>query len=167
MPNFFQRLKAALKDLLFPRAAGNTADFVIHPNMNSLQEAILRAISPQSGPSSDPHLSSLVTAGITWLGTTLPEPDLQVKKEFLRKRGGKRKDDNIIERHPIYDLFKRPNPYTSGSTLWKAFAYSWIIHGNAYFIKFRNPFGQVVQLWYEPHFNIRARWVGDKQGEYI
>jgi HK97 family phage portal protein len=132
-----------------------------------MSDAILRAVSPSSQPSDDPHLSSLVAAGYTWLGSTLPEPDLQVKKEFLRKQGGKKKDDNVIERHPIYDLFKRPNPYTSGSTLWKAFAYSWIIDGNVYLLKIRNDFGQVIQLWYEPHFNVRARWVNDRNGEYV
>jgi HK97 family phage portal protein len=156
----------ALKSVPFPQVGGGP-QVIIYPNMNAWQDAITRALSPSTQPSSDPHLSSLVAAGYTWLGSTLPEPDLQVRKEFLRKRGGKKQDDNVIERHPIYDLFKRPNPYTSGSTLWKAFGYSWIISGNVYFLKIRNEFGQVVQLWYEPHFNVQARWVNDRNGEYI
>lgn len=135
--------------------------------MNAWQDAITRALSGATQPSDDPHLSSLVAAGYTWLGSTLPEPDLQVKKEFLRKRGGKKQDDNVIERHPIYELFRRPNPYTSGSTLWKAFAYSWIIKGNVYFLKRRHRDGRVLELWYEPHFNVQARWVNDQNGEYI
>lgn len=156
----------ALKSVPFPQV-GSGPQVLIYPNMNAWQDAITRALSPGTQPSDDPHLSSLVAAGYTWLGSTLPEPDLQVKKEFLRKQGGKKKDDNVIERHPIYELFRRPNPYTSGSTLWKAFAYSWIISGNVYFLKIRNQFGQVIQLWYEPHFNVRARWVNDRNGEYI
>lgn len=135
--------------------------------MNALQDALLRAISPQSQPSDDPHLSSLVAAGYTWLGITLPEPDLQVRKEFQRKAGGKKRDDNIIEKHPLYEIFERPNPYMSGSTLWKAFAYSWIIDGNAYWLKTRNALGQVVEIWPEPHQFIQARWVNDLNGEYI
>lgn len=160
-------LRSAFKDVPFGEAGGNNSPVVIFPTMNAMQDAILRAISPQSQPSDDPHLSALVAAGYTWLGNTLPEPDLQVKKEFQRKEGGKKRDDNVIEKHRIYDLFKRPNPQTSGSTLWRAFAYSWIINGNAYFIKYRNEIGQVVQIRNEPYLNIRARWVNDQQGEYI
>src|SRR5688572_15151963 len=114
--------------------------------MNAWQDAITRALSPGTQPSDDPHLSSLVAAGYTWLGSTLPEPDLQVKKEFLRKQGGKKKDDNVIERHPIYPILQRPNQQNSGSNLWRAFARSWIIDGNAYWLKYRNRYGQVVQI---------------------
>jgi HK97 family phage portal protein len=135
--------------------------------MNHWQDAIIRALSPGNQPSDDPHLSSLVAAGYTWLGSTLPEPDLQVKKEFLRKRGGKKQDDNVIERHPIYPLLKRPNPQTSGSNLWRAFARSWIIDGNAYWLKFRKESGVVVQIRNEPHENVKARWVNDQNGEYL
>jgi HK97 family phage portal protein len=165
---FLEKLKSFLKAAVpFPEGSNTAAHVTIYPNMNSLQDAILRAISPQVGPSDDPHLSSLVAAGYTWLGITLPEPDLQVKKEFRRKAGGKKRDDNIIEKHPLYDLFERPNPYMSGSNLWKAFAYSWIIDGNAYWLKTRNRVGQVVEIWPEPHQFIQARWINDLNGEYI
>lgn len=167
--SFYESIKSFFKSIPFPGSnQGSSSDpVIIYPDLNSMSAAVLALTSPQSQPSSDPHLSSLVAAGVTWLANTLPEPDLQVKKEFLRKQGGKQRDDNVIERHPLYELFDRPNPYTSASVLWKAFAYSWIIAGNVYFIKIRNSFGQVVQLWYEPHFTIRARWINDKQGEYI
>lgn len=164
----FREIKAQ-KSVQFPQQGSNN-QVVIFPTMNSLQDAILRAISPGSQPSDDPNLSALVAAGWNWLGLTLAEPDIQVKKGFLRKRDGKKRDDNVIETHPIYQLLAfdgRPNRRYSAPTLWKAFAYSWIIDGNGYILKFRNRFGQVVELWYEPHFTIRARWVNDRQGEYI
>lgn len=157
----------ALKSIPFGETGGTSSPVIIYPDLNSMSDAILRAVSPQSQPSDDPHLSSLVAAGYTWLGSTLPEPDLQVKKEFLRKRGGKKQDDNVIERHAIYDLIKRPNPYTSFSNLMRAFAYSWIIDGNVYLRKVRNDSGVVIQIWYEPHFNVQARWVNDRNGDYI
>jgi HK97 family phage portal protein len=163
----FSEIKA-MKSVPFGGTGAGGGDVVIFSSLNAMSAAILQSLSPQSQPSSDPNLSSLVTAGITWLGSTLGEPDLQVKKEFLRKRDGKKKDDNVIERHPLYPLMKRPNPQTSGSTLWRAFAYSWIIDGNAYFIKYRNNFGgRIVQLRNEPYFTIQARWVNDNNGEYI
>lgn len=167
----FSEIKAekALKSVRYPQSPSGL-NYVIYPNMNSLQEAILRALGPQTEPSSDPNMSSLVAAGYTWLGTTIAEPDLQVKKGFQRKRNGKKRDDDLVDKHRFYELLAfdgRPNPYTSASTLWRAWAYSWIISGNSYFLKFRNAFGQVAQLWYEPHFTIKARWVNDKNGEYI
>ncbi len=164
---FLDTIKSFLKSLPFAGSGGSNQPYVIFNSLNDMSAAILRAQSPQSAPSDDPHLSSLVAAGITWLANTLPEPDLLVKKNFQRKRGGKKRDDDVIERHPFYQLIDEPNPEDTGSDLWKSFAYSWIIRGNVYFIKFRNTFGQVTQLRYEPHFTIKARWRNDKQGEYI
>jgi HK97 family phage portal protein len=158
--------QAATKSVPFP-AHGSSGPFVIYPTMNDWQHAIAASLSGGTQPSSDPSLSSLVAAGYTWLGSTLPEPDLQVKKEFLRKRGGKKQDDNVIERHAIYPLLKRPNRQNSGSNLWRAFARSWIIDGNAYWLKRRNKYGQVVEIRNEPHENVKVRWVNDQNGEYI
>lgn len=157
----------AVKSVPFDNQTVANSPQIIFPDLNSMSAAVLGLLSPNSQPSDDPHLSSLVAAGVTWLANTLPEPDLQVKKEFLRKRAGKKRDDNVIETHALYKLMDRPNPEESGSNLWKSFAYSWIIRGNVYFIKIRNDFGQVVRLYYEPHFKVKARWVNDKQGEYI
>lgn len=166
--SFLSRVKAAIKSLPFPNSASSGGvDHIIYPDINSMSAAVLRLISPQSKPSDDPHLSALVAAGVTWLANTLPEPDLLVKKNFQRKRGGKKRDDDVIEKHPFYKLMDEPNPEDTGSDLWKSFAYSWIIKGNVYFIKIRNDQGAVIRLYYEPHFTIRARWVNDKQGEYI
>lgn len=162
----FSEIKAAKKALPFPDNNSN-GPLVIFPTLNDMSAAVLRLFSPQSQPSDDPHLSSLVHAGITWFANTLPEPDLLVKKNFQRKRGGKKRDDDVIERHPFYQLMEEPNPEDTGSDLWKSFAYSWIIKGNVFFIKIRNDFGQVIRIYYEPHFTIKARWRGDKQGEYI
>lgn len=165
----FAEIKAQKKDISFQHQGGNNS-VLIYPNMNSWQDAILRSLSPNSQPSDDPNLSALVAAGWNWLGLTLAEPDIQVKKGFLRKKAGKKRDDNIIETHRFYEFFGfegRPNRRYSAPTLWKAFAYSWIIDGNAYFLKLRHSSGRIVEVWYEPHFTIKARWVNDNQGEYI
>lgn len=161
----FSEIRAE-KALRFDQAVSQGPQ-VIFSSMQNWQDWILRSLSPQSQPSDDPHLSSLVAAGITWLASTLPEPDLLVKKNFQRKRGGKKRDDDVIERHPFYQLMDEPNPEDTGSDLWKSFAYSWIIKGNVYFFKVRNDFGQVIRLYYEPHFKVKARWVNDRQGRYI
>lgn len=93
--------------------------------------------------------SSLIMAAVNWMGTVLPEAPIQVKK---------RKSPKVWEPlpdHPLVALINRPNPYYSGRLLWKSFAYSWIVSGNVYFLKKRNQRGVVIELWYEPHDNVR------------
>lgn len=100
--------------------------------------------------------SSLVMAAVNWLGRVLPEAPLIVAGR--EQTDGK---ENKIENHPATQLFKRPNPYYTGSTLFKQFAYSWIIDGNVYFLKVRNGGRQVTELWYVPPEMISPRWPKD------
>jgi len=71
-------------------------------------------------------------------------------------------DDDGLEtplpRHPLARLWRKPNDYYSGTTLCKAFGYSWIISGNPYVIKIRNGAGQVIQLWYVPPQMMTPLW---------
>lgn len=108
--------------------------------------------------------SSLVMAAVNWTGTALPEAPIDVLS---------RKAPKVFEPlpdHPMADLLSHPTRYLdgqdvrewyAGELLWKAFAFSWIVDGNVYFRKVRNAMGQVVQLWYEPHFTCRPRWPQD------
>ena len=130
-----------------------------HISAEAVQE-MAQDMSPQSQPSSDPQQSSLVMSAVRWVSSTLPEAPVEVMKPT-------EEDDERIKNHKLTKIICEPNPYTDEPTLWKAFAYSWIISGNAYWIKFRNPFGAVVELWNEPFFCIRPRWVNDKKGPYI
>jgi HK97 family phage portal protein len=99
--------------------------------------------------------SSLVMSAVNWLGRVLPEAPLQVMR--ADKKG---KEEPVIG-HPAIALLKRPNPFYSGATLWKTFALSWISEGNPYFLKVRNGFGEVIQLWYVPPSMITPRWPED------
>lgn len=110
-----------------------------------------------------PSASSLVTAGVRWAGNTLPEPPLQVKKST-----GNKGESEPIPDHPLAQLWRRPNAFYSGSTLMKSFANSWITKGDVYIRKVWNYAGtRPVELWYEPHWLIRPRWVGDNKGGWI
>jgi HK97 family phage portal protein len=99
--------------------------------------------------------SSLVMSAVNWLGRVLPEAPLQVMQA-----DGKGKEEPIVG-HPAIKLLNRPNPFYSGASLWKSFALSWITSGNPYFLKARNSFGQVVQLWYVPPAMMGPRWPED------
>ena len=103
----------------------------------------------------DLSASSLVMAAVNWLGRVLPEAPLQVIETAA---DGKEKP---IPDHPAARLMRRPNPYYSGSTLWKTFALSWIASGNPYYLKIRNAGGQLIQLWYVPPWMIAPRWPQD------
>lgn len=103
-------------------------------------------------------------AAVNWGGTVLPEAPVQV----LQKKSAKIFEP--LDDHPMVDLLEHPTRYVkderereyyAGALLWKAWMFSYLIDGNAYFRKVRNSFGQVIQLWYEPHFTIRPRWPQD------
>jgi HK97 family phage portal protein len=103
----------------------------------------------------DLTLSSLIMAAANWVGTALPEAPIGVLE---------RKDGNVYEPvpdHPMVDLLENPNQYHAGELLWKAWALSWIIDGNAYFLKWRDGFNFVNRLTYEPHFTIQPRYPED------
>lgn len=153
-PNVFDRLSAALKALRHPHSAGGSTVRVFS-TMNDLQRAL------RDNTTAEPETSSLVMSGVRWLGNRLPEAPVTVQKPVDND------ESEVIDNHPLVALLKRPNPYYSGSTLWKAFAFSWIIKGDVYFIKWRSNRGQVDQLWYEPHWNVKPRWLNDRQGNYI
>lgn len=146
-----QNLWRALKGVPFP-AQGGGGDFLtmlpwgtnggVYPNsqVNWAQEV---------GPLTN---SSLVMVAANWAGTNLSEAPLRVVRESAPGQ------IEPIPAHPLTDLFRAPTPWYSGATLWKAAMLSWVIDGNMYFLKVRNAAGEVIQLWYEPHFSIRPRW---------
>jgi HK97 family phage portal protein len=99
--------------------------------------------------------SSLIMAAVNWFGTTLPEAPMQVVEN--QPDGTK----NPLHDHELVKLLNKPNPFYSGSLMWLAFALSWLIDGNVYWLKVRNKRGKVVELWYIPHFMIEPQWPAD------
>lgn len=99
--------------------------------------------------------SSLVMAVVNWTATQLPEAPPVVKKP------GK---DNALEPewgHPVTELIRRPNPFGVWADDCGALSVSWWIDGNVYFYKTRDTSGQVIELWYIPHFLMEERWPND------
>jgi HK97 family phage portal protein len=103
--------------------------------------------------------NAIIMACIQSIMAVFPEAPVKVQREAGDGSGGK-----IVPNHALTKILKRPNPYYSGSLLWQATAYSYNLSGDAYWIKVRNARRQVIELWYEPHFTIRARW---NEGEFI
>ncbi len=94
-------------------------------------------------------LSNIVMACVMWIQRTFTEAELVIQR---------RKSDGIWERvldHPVETLIAEPNEFYGGDELWKATALSYVMAGNAYWWKVRNVFGEVIELWYIPHWMIR------------
>lgn len=99
--------------------------------------------------------SSIVMAAVNWLARALPEAPLHVVR--LKSDG----TEEVLPGHAAAVAWSKPNPYFSGSTLWKFYALSWITNGNPYFLKVRNGMGQVIQLWPLPDWMLQPRWPSD------
>ncbi len=95
--------------------------------------------------------ASVVMAPIMWLQRALPEANLAMRD---RKQGGKMEQ---VEEHPLLELIRNPNPFYSDIALWAATILSYCTDGNAYWIKVRNNAGQVVELWYVPHWMMEPK----------
>jgi HK97 family phage portal protein len=96
--------------------------------------------------------ASLVMAAVNWLGRVLPEAPLNVVE--IDEDGM----EAVIPNHPAAKLWRRPNEYYAGTTLCKAYAYSWIVSGNPYLLKVRNGGTRVTELWYVPPHMMRPLW---------
>lgn len=100
-------------------------------------------------------LNSIVALGIAWLGDRFPRPRVQLAK--VARNG----DHVPIGRHPVVDLWNRPNPYYTRRTMEKAIGLSLKVDGNAYIYKVRDNLDRVCQLWWIPHFRINPTWPSD------
>lgn len=95
--------------------------------------------------------SNVIMSPIQWVMRTFPEAKIAITKMS---------DDGSSEpiiKHPFLDLINKPNDFYSYETMIMATMLSWSISGNAYWLKIRNDFGQVIQLWYVPHWMISPK----------
>lgn len=91
--------------------------------------------------------SSLVMAPVLWAARTFPQAPL----ELLRIAD---EDPKPEPDHALIKLVKRPNDFYSGIVLWMATLLSFMVDGNAYWLKIRNAAGEPIQLWWVPHWMI-------------
>lgn len=87
--------------------------------------------------------SSVVMAPVKFIQRVFPEAPLGVK----RVAGV---EEEVLEGHPMVRLIRRPNGFYSGIALWRATIAAYILDGNAYWLKWRNPLREVQQLWWIP-----------------
>ena len=103
----------------------------------------------------DLWVNSVVAICVKWAGDNFPKPKLRVNKQL--KNG----QLDAIPDHAMVALLKRPNPHYTGRTLSKALVLSLICDGNAYAIKIRNAYKQVIGLYWVPHWLMQPVWPED------
>ena len=103
----------------------------------------------------DLWMNPVVGLCLDWLGNRFPRPILHVSKI---KRSG---DYEPLGRHPLTDLWNRPNDFYSRRTMEKAIGLSLKCDGNAYIYKVRDFGDKVVELWWLPHYRVLPRWPSD------
>jgi phage portal protein BeeE len=146
-PGFLTRIKAALTSFRHPSSGSHShweGGFFSLPGSSYDYE---RAAG-------DLWANSIVAASCKWAARTFPEASFRVER---RRGAGWEADDS----HDLPKLVDRPNMHYSGRTLWAATLLSMMVDGNAYWLKVRSMSGNVVELWYLPHFLVEPRWPRD------
>ena len=102
--------------------------------------------------------SSVLVALLFWLMRTFPEAPISIER---REEEQWRQDYD----HAMAKLLRTPNPYYGGRVLWQATILDYVF-GNAYWLKVRNGYDKVVEVWWVPSALIapvwdEARWPGE------
>lgn len=98
--------------------------------------------------------SNVVMAPVQWIMRTFTEAEPVVES---RTDGRWRQ----LEDHPLRLRLLEPNRYYDDDTLIKATLISYVLWGDAYWLKVRSGVGDVLELWYVPHWLIEPRWPDD------
>jgi HK97 family phage portal protein len=105
-------------------------------------------------------LNTVVLAGINWIADAwLEAPPCLYERQADA-------EEKPIGTDPLLDLLENPNPdYDATVLLWATILSLWV-DGNAYWFKRRNAAGQVVQLYYLPHYLCAPWWLANGE-EFI
>lgn len=98
--------------------------------------------------------NTIVAATIGWIGRTYPEAPIRVVRETD-------KGDEPVPGHPLTAKLKRPNPHYGYAILMKATVASYVLDGNAYWLKERTLGGDVLNYWYVPPWTMQPSWPAD------
>jgi phage portal protein BeeE len=103
--------------------------------------------------------SSVLVALLCWLMRTFPEsPAIVERREQEQWRS--------MWNHDMAKLIRRPNEYYTGRVLWMATVMDFAF-GNAYWLKVRDGFDKVVELWWVPAALMAPKWDRTNPNSYI
>jgi HK97 family phage portal protein len=155
MPAFSSRLKAAARSLrgLWQRWGGMGFG-------STLRLLLPGARFDYEREAGDLWSNSVLAIATKWLGDRFSRPLVRVSR--IAASG----DYVPVARHRFVDLWGRPNPYQTRRILEKAIGLSLVLDGNAYLLKVRSGSGEVVELWWLPHYSVFPLYPADGS-EYL
>lgn len=111
----------------------------------------------------DATKNSVVSIALGWIGDNFPEPLFQIG---VPGAGG------LVEpvaSHPLLDLVDCPNEFVDRDSLLAALAMDYSASGNGYLYKARSRYGEVLELWWVPSWQIRPYWGSEREfiGSYV
>jgi HK97 family phage portal protein len=122
---------------------------MVHPSGGvSFFSLLSRTKYDYAGDVGDGTNSSTIMAPVQWIQRNFPEAPIMVSEKGPEK-------PEKVEGHPLTALLNHPNDSYGDAQLWMGTIFSWCVAGNAYWLKIRNRLGDVVQLWYVPHWMIK------------
>lgn len=104
--------------------------------------------------------NSICMAGVKWVWRNFPRARLVVMRPTKELDANGAPEYEEVQGHPLTELWARPNPFYSRTTLMKGMLLSYMIDGNSHTFINRNRLGTPVELYYTPHFQISPRWQG-------
>jgi len=98
--------------------------------------------------------SNVIMSPVSWIMRTFTEAEPVVES---------RRNDRWqrVDGHQLEGLLNQPNAFYDGDAIFKALVISYCLDGNAYIIKRRNIIGEVLELWYAPHWMVEPKWPQD------
>ena len=122
----------------------------VHPSASWLSLDIPRTDYDYSKEVGTGLGSSVIMSPVQWVMRTFPESPVCMERVVGDER------EKVID-HPCIKLLETPNPFYNYETLMMATLLSWNISGNAYWLKVRSKMGEVVELWYIPHWMMTPK----------
>lgn len=99
--------------------------------------------------------ANVIMSPVQWIMRTFPEAEPIVERKLGEKPWAHQPE------HDLEALLRNPNEWYDGACLMQGTVLSYVMDGNAYWLKLRNVFGRVVELWYVPHWMMEPKTLPD------
>ncbi len=98
--------------------------------------------------------SNVIMAPVAWIMRTFTEAQAIVE---ARRNDRWQEAEGSIGAERVEMLLRQPNAFYDGDAMFKALTISYCLDGNGYLIKRRNSIGEVLELWYAPHWMMEPQ----------
>lgn len=99
--------------------------------------------------------NSVVSLALQWQADRFCRPPIRVCR--VDRKG----EYQPLPRHPMVDLWNKPNPHFTRRANETAIGLGLNVDGNGHIQKVRDRAGRIKELWYVPHFSIFPCWPED------